>query len=400
MKERLLAAAGPLLGVALFGLAIAILHHELAAYHYHDVLEHLSAISRGEHRTRARPHGGGLSLAHGLRRARLPLDPAFARLLAHRAGVVHRVRVQPQRGPLVLRRERGPLPDVHELGRHAGRAGADHPLQRDHVLARLPRARAASCSIAAPLRLPARMASADRDEPPARHRASSPRSRSTSRRASGAIARCRLRGFEIALPGPGTTAAQIALSSIDWALAAGVFYALLPPAAGPLVRSRARRVPAGAGRRRGEPRARPGLGVFETMMVLLLAPWLPGDAVLGSALAYRLVYYLLPLAVAVVLFAGFELRERREVAAARRRRARAVGAGAGAARVHDHDLRGRRRAAALGRHAGGRRPRASCSSSCCRCPCSRCRTSSRASSGWRCCCWRARSSSASTPATC
>jgi len=55
-----------------------------------------------------------------------------------------------------------------------------------------------------------------------------------------------------------------------------------------------------------------GLGVFETMMVLLLAPWLPGDAVLGSALAYRLVYYLMPLAVAIVLFAGFELRERRE----------------------------------------------------------------------------------------
>ena len=47
MKERLLAAAGPLLGVALFGLAIAILHHELAAYHYHDVLGHLGAISRG-----------------------------------------------------------------------------------------------------------------------------------------------------------------------------------------------------------------------------------------------------------------------------------------------------------------------------------------------------------------
>ena len=46
MKERLLAAAGPLLGVGLFGLAIAILHHEIAAYHYHDVLQHLAAISR------------------------------------------------------------------------------------------------------------------------------------------------------------------------------------------------------------------------------------------------------------------------------------------------------------------------------------------------------------------
>ena len=46
MKERLLAALGPLLGVALFGLALAILHHELAGYHYHDVVQHLSAIPR------------------------------------------------------------------------------------------------------------------------------------------------------------------------------------------------------------------------------------------------------------------------------------------------------------------------------------------------------------------
>ena len=45
-------------------------------------------------------------------------------------------------------------------------------------------------------------------------------------------------------------------------------------------------------------------------MVLLLEPWLPGDVVLGSVLAYRIVYYLLPLAVAVPLFVGFEARER------------------------------------------------------------------------------------------
>src|SRR4029453_8676658 len=45
MKERLLPAAGPLLGVALFGLAIVILHHELAAHPVRDVLRHLSQIS-------------------------------------------------------------------------------------------------------------------------------------------------------------------------------------------------------------------------------------------------------------------------------------------------------------------------------------------------------------------
>ncbi|MGH7287420.1 MAG: phosphatidylglycerol lysyltransferase domain-containing protein [Myxococcota bacterium] len=48
MKERLLAAAGPLLGLALFVLAALILQHELAEYHYHDVLAHLNAIETGQ----------------------------------------------------------------------------------------------------------------------------------------------------------------------------------------------------------------------------------------------------------------------------------------------------------------------------------------------------------------
>src|SRR6266850_8609481 len=44
MKERLLAAVAPILGLALFAGAIAILHHELAAYHLADVVGHLQAI--------------------------------------------------------------------------------------------------------------------------------------------------------------------------------------------------------------------------------------------------------------------------------------------------------------------------------------------------------------------
>ena len=44
MKERLLGAVGPMLGLALFAVSVANLHHELSAYHDHDVLEHLGAI--------------------------------------------------------------------------------------------------------------------------------------------------------------------------------------------------------------------------------------------------------------------------------------------------------------------------------------------------------------------
>jgi uncharacterized membrane protein YbhN (UPF0104 family) len=46
----------------------------------------------------------------------------------------------------------------------------------------------------------------------------------------------RIAGFEFALPGPGWTLAQLALSALDWALAAAVFFVLLPPA--PACRSR------------------------------------------------------------------------------------------------------------------------------------------------------------------
>ena len=126
-----------------------------------------------------------------------------------------------------------------------------------------------------------------------------------------------------------------------------------------------------------------GLGVFETVMVLLLAPWLPGDVVLGSALAYRIVYYLIPLAVALVLFAGFEAAR----SAARALRAPARCSRSWAARARAARLRDRRRFAAgvapARSRARRRRRRAAsqCSRACCRCRCSRSRTCSAAWSG-------------------
>src|SRR5262249_57128121 len=44
MKERLLAAIAPIVGLALFAATIAILHRELAAYHMADVIGRLLAI--------------------------------------------------------------------------------------------------------------------------------------------------------------------------------------------------------------------------------------------------------------------------------------------------------------------------------------------------------------------
>lgn len=126
----------------------------------------------------------------------------------------------------------------------------------------------------------------------------------------GRSRRLHVRGFALELPGPVWTAAQLAISIVDWALAAAVLYVLLPAAPGlgyatvtgafllAQVLGLVSHVPA-------------GLGVFETAMVLLLAPWLPGDQVLGSVLAFRLAYYLLPMVAAVALFLAFELAQRR-----------------------------------------------------------------------------------------
>jgi phosphatidylglycerol lysyltransferase len=52
-----------------------------------------------------------------------------------------------------------------------------------------------------------------------------------------------------------------------------------------------------------------GVGVFETVMVVLLRSHVPGDQLLASIVAYRVVYYVLPMAVAVVLFAAYEVRQ-------------------------------------------------------------------------------------------
>jgi phosphatidylglycerol lysyltransferase len=307
LKERLLAAAPPLLGLALFVTAIAILHHELAGFHYRDVMAHLRAIPKASFALSLLLTAGGyLSLTgydtlafrfirHPLGYARIALASFIAYVFSHNVGLSFfggsavRFRMFSSWGV-----KPGELMRVIPFNMITFWLGFF-----------------TLCGVvtsAAPLRLPGEwhpwLAT----------------SRPLGFALLGALAlyvaqtfrrqrTLKLRGFEIALPGPGTTAAQIALSSVDWALAGGVFYALLPAAPGlsfatvlgafllSQVAGVISHVPA-------------GLGVFETLMVLLLAPWLPADAVLGSALAYRGVYYLLPLAIAVVLFAAFELRER------------------------------------------------------------------------------------------
>jgi uncharacterized membrane protein YbhN (UPF0104 family) len=103
---------------------------------------------------------------------------------------------------------------------------------------------------------------------------------------------------------------QIIVSSLDWTLAAAVLYSLLPAHVSVsyaayfgiyLLAQFAGVVSNVPG----------GLGVFETVMLLLLPPAVSSSALFVSLIAYRAVYYLLPLTIAALLLAGHEIRSRR-----------------------------------------------------------------------------------------
>ena len=103
--------------------------------------------------------------------------------------------------------------------------------------------------------------------------------------------------------------AQIFLTSADWMLASAVLYTLLP-------------VPKHfsffsffgiylLGQIAGIISNVPGgLGVFETVVILMLSPTISSDRLLSALLAYRGIYYFLPLVVSIFILGGYELRQR------------------------------------------------------------------------------------------
>jgi phosphatidylglycerol lysyltransferase len=112
------------------------------------------------------------------------------------------------------------------------------------------------------------------------------------------------------LPAPKLVAGQFALSIADWALASAVLWVLLPgPTPFGVVMS-AFLVAQFAGLVSNVPG---GLGVFETVMVVLLGPVVDRATLLPALLAFRIVYYLLPLALALVVLLVDEWYERRHV---------------------------------------------------------------------------------------
>jgi phosphatidylglycerol lysyltransferase len=117
-------------------------------------------------------------------------------------------------------------------------------------------------------------------------------------------------GWEIEIPRPEIALAQVGVAATDWALAGTVLYLLLPDSLAlgwpgffalfllSQLAGVASQIPG-------------GLGVFETVFLLLTAPVDPAPVV-GALVLYRIVYYLLPLVSALALLLAREIAERRE----------------------------------------------------------------------------------------
>ena len=134
----------------------------------------------------------------------------------------------------------------------------------------------------------------------------------------------RLFGHEIGLPGWRMAILQVVLATVDVAITASIFYALLPATPhltwpiflGVYVASYT------AGLAANLPG---GIGVFDTAILLGLEPYLSAPHIVGAIVVFRLYYYIIPLFLAGFLFTGNEILLRGSVLL---RRAERLGASA------------------------------------------------------------------------
>ena len=116
----------------------------------------------------------------------------------------------------------------------------------------------------------------------------------------------RILRWTVDTPGVRSTIAQAFVASLDLTVAATVLWVLLPPETplsfGHLLAAYLLAVIAGV-----VSMVPGGLGVFDGLLVALLSPTVPATVAVGALVAYRGIYYLLPLLAATSTFVGTEL---------------------------------------------------------------------------------------------
>ena len=118
------------------------------------------------------------------------------------------------------------------------------------------------------------------------------------------------RGWRAEVPSPRLTVSQICIGVFDWSVAATALYVLLPASASlsyvhvlgifllAQIAGLASNVPG-------------GLGVFESVFLILAGAVGAPATIIGSLLAFRIVYYITPLFMAAISLAVLELRLRK-----------------------------------------------------------------------------------------
>jgi glycosyltransferase 2 family protein len=121
-----------------------------------------------------------------------------------------------------------------------------------------------------------------------------------------------LRGHEIVLPSLRMAALQLVMGASNWLIMSGIIFTLFqqriefPAVVSVLL------LAAVAGVITHVPA---GLGVLEAVFVALLSHKMPQTAILAALVAYRVVYYLAPLAIAAVVYLVMEARAKKLAAA-------------------------------------------------------------------------------------
>jgi phosphatidylglycerol lysyltransferase len=115
--------------------------------------------------------------------------------------------------------------------------------------------------------------------------------------------------WELTLPSLRLALSQVAVAAMDLISVAGALYLLLPEIDLPfysfvslfllaMMLGLLSNVPG-------------GLGVFESLMLLMLTPYAKGSELISALLLFRIIYYLLPLALALTAIGGLEIYNRR-----------------------------------------------------------------------------------------
>lgn len=118
------------------------------------------------------------------------------------------------------------------------------------------------------------------------------------------------RDHAISLPTPKDAVQQLLVASGDWLLAGAIFYSLLPEAPGLSFWS----VLAAfvAANLIGVLAHVPGgLGIFESIMTLVISPFIKPGYILGALILFRIIYYLIPFVTSLILFVSLEVLRHR-----------------------------------------------------------------------------------------